>query len=293
MIGTGLGLYRLRNGQRRATRITGELTSGAQSGTLSASLELRFDRSGRLLASGHPEAGGTLPENLGVIASDDQGETWEPLARFGQDDFHVLEPVAWGLVGVQADSDDVLVSERGVETFETRPAPSAPTDLDADPDDPKRLVIATERPLFSSSDQGRSWRPRDGAPRPQLVWASPAKLFRVDLSGQVLVSPNGGRTWRERGKLRFGPSELAADRAGNLYAGMPNATVLRSRDDGATWRALTRLRQARHWAWVRVPARCDAGVAPRTRRAGLARACRRAEADQTDGMIRADRGFEA
>lgn len=91
IIGTGLGLFRLDPGRKKAERMIGELRSPAGSGPVSSNLVVRFAGPGELLASGHPEGGGTsLPENLGLIRSRDHGATWEPVAELGRADFHIL-----------------------------------------------------------------------------------------------------------------------------------------------------------------------------------------------------------
>jgi hypothetical protein len=243
MIGTGLGLFRLADGARTPTRVTGKMATGnGGAGTLSASLELRALGRDRLLASGHPEGGGTLPENLGLIESADHGETWRPVTLLGEADLHIVEGSGDVVVGVQAESADVLVSTDGGRSFQTRSAPKPPIDLVIDPSDPKAMVVSTEEGVFVSADQGRSWRQRDASASAQLAWPKHDLLIQSDAGGGIRASEDGGRSWNDRGRLRLGPTELAADRAGNLYAAVPNATVMRSTDGGSTWRKFTQLR---------------------------------------------------
>ena len=68
MIGTGLGLYRLEPGERRARKLEGALETPEGAGTISANLELLHLGPGELLASGHPQSG-DLPENIGLVRS--------------------------------------------------------------------------------------------------------------------------------------------------------------------------------------------------------------------------------
>jgi hypothetical protein len=89
--------------------------------------------------------------------------------------------------------------------------------------------------LYTSSDQDRSWRPRDSAASAQLAWAPSGELYRADPDGVVKVSRDGGRRWKERGSVRPSITELAVDARGALYTSVPDGKVLRSTDPGATW----------------------------------------------------------
>jgi hypothetical protein len=241
LLGTGLGLYRVRAGAERAKRVVGRLRTPKGDGTVSSNLVLRFDPAGDLVASGHPEGEGTLPEDLGLIRSRDQGRTWEPVAELGKSDYHLLQITRDRLVGVPAEGSDVLVSADGGRSFETRSPPATPVDLAIDPADPARMVVATEQGIFTSADEGRSWRQRDNMPAEQLEWAAPDALYRSDPGGLVKVSRDGGSSWEERGTIDIGANELVADEDGVLYASVPGGEVRRSADGGASWELLLRL----------------------------------------------------
>jgi hypothetical protein len=241
MIGTGLGLFRAEKGARKAERVTGELTTPDGSGPVSSSLVVRYAGPGDLLGSGHPEGGGTsLPENLGLMRSGDAGDTWEPVSALDDADFHILQARGDRVVAVRADELDVQVSADGGSSFEARTPPDTPLDVAFDPDDPQRMVVATQQGTFSSSDEGQSWRPRDASPSEQLAWAASDALYRADPGGLIKVSADGGETWKDRGNVGIGVNELAAD-DGTLYASVPGGEVHTSTDGGATWKRLLRL----------------------------------------------------
>ena len=203
---------------------------------------LRYAGPGELLGSGHPEGGGSgLPENLGLIRSGDSGDTWEPVSQLGDSDFHILQARGDHVVGVRAEETDIQVSTDGGNRFDTRTPPDTPLDVAFDPEDPKRMVVATAQGTFSSADEGRSWRPRDPIPSEQLAWAAPDALYRSDPGGLIKVSADGGETWKDRGNVGLGVNELAADEEGTLYASVPGGEVHRSTDGGATWNRLLRL----------------------------------------------------
>jgi hypothetical protein len=242
MIGTGLGLFRAKQGASKAERVTGELTTPDASGPVSSNLVIRYAGPGELLGSGHPDdASSGLPENLGLMRSGDAGDTWEPVSQLGDSDFHIIQARGDHVVAVRAEEIDIQVSTDGGKTFETRTPPDTPLDVAFDPGDPERMVVATQQGTFSASDEGRTWRPRDPIPTDQLAWAKPDALYRSDPGGVIKVSADGGATWEERGNVGLSVNELAADDEGALYASVPGGEVHRSTDGGATWKRLLRL----------------------------------------------------
>jgi hypothetical protein len=242
MIGTGLGLFRAEQGESKAERVTGELTTPDGSGPVSSNLVVRYAGPGDLLGSGHPDsAGSALPENLGLMRSGDAGNTWESVSQLGDSDFHLLQALGDRVVAVRAEEIDIQVSTDGGGSFDTRTPPDTPLDVAFDPEDPKRMVVATQQGTFSSGDEGRTWRPRDPIPTEQLAWAKHDALYRADPGGLIKASADGGATWKERGNVGLGVNELAADEEGVLYASVPGGEVHRSTDGGATWKRLLRL----------------------------------------------------
>lgn len=239
MIGTGLGLFRFESGASKPERVVGELSTPDGAGKVSSNLVVRYAKPGELLASGHPEGGGALPENLGLMRSGDAGGTWEPISQLGESDFHILQASGEDVVAVRAEESDVLVSSDGGKTFEGRTAPDVPLDVAFDPKEPSRMVVATGQGTFTSADGGGSWRPRDPIPTEQLAWGD--ALFRSDPGGAVKQSDDGGATWSDRGTLGLSANELAIDRDGALYASVAGGEVKRSTDGGATWKRLLRL----------------------------------------------------
>jgi hypothetical protein len=242
VIGTGLGLFRAPKGASKAQRVVGELTTPDGTGPVSSNLVVRFAGPGDLLGSGHPEGSGSgLPENLGLIRSGDAADTWESVSELGDADFHILQARGDRVVAVRAEEVDIQVSTDGGSSFESRTPPDTPLDVAFDPEDPKRMVVATKRGTFTSGDEGSSWRPRDPIPSDQLAWAAPDALYRSDPGGLIKVSADGGATWEDRGNVGLSVNELAADEDGALYASVPGGEVHRSTDGGATWKRLLRL----------------------------------------------------
>ena len=242
MIGTGLGLFRAGKGESKAERVIGELTTPDGAGPVSSNIVVRYAGPGDLLGSGHPDRGGTpLPEYLGLIRSGDAGDTWEPVSQLGDSDLHIIQARGDRVVAVRAEEIDIQVSTDGGKAFDTRTPPDTPLDVEFDPGDPKRMVVATQQGTFTSNDEGNTWRPRDPIPSDQLAWAKPDALYRSDPGGLIKVSADGGATWKDAGGLGADATELAVDSGGALYASVAGGEVRRSTDGGATWKRLLRL----------------------------------------------------
>jgi photosystem II stability/assembly factor-like uncharacterized protein len=135
----------------------------------------------------------------------------------------------------------VLVSSDGGQRFATRVTPQPLVDLEVDPADPARWIASTEQGLFTTTDEGRTWRPRDPVASSRLAWDADGRLLRADVEGDVLLSRDGGVRWERQG--RVGPEPQALTAAGDaLHAALLDGSIHVSRDGGRTWT-------------VRVPAR--------------------------------------
>ena len=235
MVGSGPALYRLKPGEKEAEKLVGTLAGG----TVSGNLVVRFKGPKDLIASGHPQEG-DLPENLGLIRSTDDGQTWERVQ--GPDaDYHELEVAGKLIIGVNAESPDIQVSSDGGANWETRTPPAAPIDVVVNPADADQWAVSTEQGTFISATAGQSWRPRDTSFGARLVWPSKDALYSVDRNGKVRVSPDGGRKWEDRGDVGGLPSEVAVGRQNEVLAAVVGGKIRRTKDGGRSWSTVTTL----------------------------------------------------
>jgi hypothetical protein len=241
--GTGLGLYRLGAGAKRARPFDGQLTTPSASGAISPNLVLRFTGPGELIASGHPKDGGSgLPEDLGLIRSSDGGATWKSVSLLGKEDLHALDARGDVVAGQPVEAARVLVSMDGGRAFEERTPPSVPLDLDLDPADPRRMAITTADGLFVSKDGGGSWRQRDVlTTETHLAWSETGPLYRIDAAGIVQASEDGGESWEETGNAGGSPTTVTVDDEGRLYVALAGGVIARSSDGGKQFEELVRL----------------------------------------------------
>ena len=158
------------------------------------------------------------------------------MSLLGDADFHVLESSGRRVYGFDGTQGRLMVSDDGVSTWDQRSVPAAMFDLAIDPRDRDRAVAATEAGLFVTEDAGREWRPM--SVRNQLLgllaWPVRDRLYLVDGAGTVQVSSDRGESWRPVGSIGGQPAAFMATED-QLLAALPDGTVRRSADDGASW----------------------------------------------------------
>ena len=186
---TNTGLFRIPEGASKPERIVGQLETPDGSGEVSEALVVRFIGPDTLLGSGHPAAGSTLPQALGLIRSEDAGKTWTSVSELGTADFHAIEPAGDDIVGALFQQPQVLVSSDEGKTWETRAAPLPLVALEVDPQRPAAL--------------DRQHRPRD-----LRVARTPARRGASATRRPTCASP-GPRTGRSTGSTRAGRSRSA------------------------------------------------------------------------------------
>ena len=101
-------------------------------------------------ASGHPGEGSDLPNPVGLITSTDAGQTWTPLSRQGQSDFHALTTSPAGILG----NDGTLRASPDGQQWTDLQIPLPPSALAARSDG-RTVLAATDAGLFRS-DRRRS-----------------------------------------------------------------------------------------------------------------------------------------
>ena len=227
-IATHTGLWRAPAGERKATRVGDDYKD-----------VMGFTVVGpnRFLGSGHPDAREELPPLLGLISSEDAGETWAPVSLLGEADFHVLRAVGETIYGLDASNARLMVSRDGGKSWKERKPPVQTLDLAVHPDRPGRIIASGVRVAFESRDYGKTWKPRAYMPAGQIAWTSSRSVTVVDVSGAAWHSRNGGRKFKQTGAIGGEPAAVAVDGRSVLVA-LHDGSVKRSTDGGRSWKVV-------------------------------------------------------
>ena len=159
---------------------------------------------GRFIGSGHPDPSQSSPPNLGLIESRDAGKSFRSVSLLGEADFHTLRSAGSQVYGFDGASGKLMVSADGGRRWVARTPPAGVFDLAISPDDPKRVVVSTEKGLFASTDAGKRWRPERSDTAGLLAWTAASRLVLVDGEGQVSSSSNAAKSFAPVGSMDGG-----------------------------------------------------------------------------------------
>ena len=209
-------------------------------------------------ASGHPDLRTYQRDqvgNLGLLLSEDGGQTWRSIALKGQADFHALayspgnggELYGWNVAGQQG-LYRIKVKAGAAE----RPRGEGLTDvltLSASPDGAPRLLAGTRAGASMSEDRGESWRPVKGLPAGVPVTAVAYDVtdaravyaYVHGAGGGLMRSGDAGVTWKPLGFVSGAETPVIALAAGpgeRVAVATTAADLLRSTDGGRSWQKM-------------------------------------------------------
>jgi hypothetical protein len=196
----------------------------------------------QMFASGHPDPREELDietPNLGLIVSDDSGESWAPVALHGEVDFHDLAVAEQSegelrVYGYDSGTGTIRVSEDSGETW-TNGAQIPIRDLTVDAEDSDTVYATTEEGLAVSADSATTFSLVPDAPPLLLVEATDSGLVGVATDGAIWAGARDG-SWTEIGAA---DGEVQA----MTYSSEPEPVlvlldargIVASRDGGNTW----------------------------------------------------------
>jgi hypothetical protein len=194
------------------------------------------DPAGTLWASGHPGAGSSKPNPLGLLRSADGGRTWTTVSNEGVSDFHALAVTKSGLVGF----DGALKRTPTGEAWTAVGSPIHPAALAGHPST-DTVLATTEKGLFASLDAGATWLAVPSAPLIQFAaFADAQRVIGVAPDGAVYSSADAGVSWTRAGSAGAGVEAVTAVAAPGQPVRVIAATdagLRESRDGGATFAA--------------------------------------------------------
>lgn len=183
---------------------------------------------GKLITSGHPGKKSKLPNPIGILESDNGGETWKAISLTGKVDFHILAPnmknpnVIYGLnqMGTGKYGAGIYKSEDGGDTWNRKVPRGLPEDLHkvlsllSFPDQANVLLAGTEEGVFKSEDEGASWQLMNGSlyiTAMQILPNSDNEIIGYSITNSesgLAVSKDGGYHWETIG-LDLGDDAVA------------------------------------------------------------------------------------
>jgi hypothetical protein len=186
------------------------------------------------LGSGHPDVRDDLPPLLGLIESRDGGETWTPISLLGRADFHALRVHGRRVVGYDATSGRVMISDNWGRRWRSGAPPEPLLDLVVNPASAGVFLAAGASRLFISRDAGRKWSQREQGTG-LLAWPRRDRIYLLDGGGRIWLSRDGGARWQHRGQIGSRPAALLALDADMLYAATHEGEIKHSSDGGVSW----------------------------------------------------------
>ena len=235
MLTTNRGFFRIDPESDEVRRVRGTIEAGGKRATVGTFLELDLDPDGQLVGSGHPDQR-TLPQYLGYLRSDDGGRHWQSVSRMGDADLHKIVFKHDRLYAWDAVLSALIVSEDGGRSFTEHFTPRGLIiDFEVDPEDPAHVLAATDDVLFSSEDEGESWRPHVRSEGSRLAWPEPDRLYLAAKDGTVSVSEDGGDSFDEVGRVDGEPYVIDPVSGNELYMALSDGTILHSEDGGSNW----------------------------------------------------------
>ena len=222
----GLAAYADGSGLQRVSELSSDLMGFA------------VGPAGTLYASGHPGEGEDGPFALGLIASRDDGQTWEPVGLSGVADFHALDAHEGGIYGYDA-ANGVLRTSRDGEEWRDISTDVAFVDIAADPSSERFVGTTDGGDLVTSADGGASFEPVDGAPPLVLVdYSSEGNLVGIDTQGRLQGRDDSGG-WEQRGgTVDEGLQAFAVAPDGDLWV-VDGRGLVHSSDGGSTFEPAT------------------------------------------------------
>lgn len=224
-VATHTGLFRMAEGSEDAERVG----DGYQD-----TMGFTVVGADRFLGSGHPDLRTDLPPLLGLIQSSDAGGSWQPVSLLGKADFHALRADGSRVLGYDASGDRLMSSSDAGRTWTSTRPPAPLADVVVHPDDPRRLVAASEVGLISSRDGGRTWTAPQGV-AVTLAWPGSDSLYALAPYGAVSRSRDGGASWTEVGTVPGEPAALTALDEDSLIVALHDGGFAHSADGGRSW----------------------------------------------------------
>lgn len=236
LITTNRGFFRVDPKRRKVTEERASIRHAGKQASLGTFLELDRAADGSLVGSGHPDPPSKMEQYLGYLRSADGGRTWEVVSRYGLADLHKIVFIHDRLYAWDAVLSALIISTDGGKSFTERFTPRGLiVDFEVDPENPDRIVAATDEQLFRTTDGGESWRAILPAPGVRLAWPDADHLYVATEDGSFQVSADGGDTYEDVGRVDGEPWVIKASSPDEMIVALSDGSVVETTDGGASW----------------------------------------------------------
>ncbi|WP_067819756.1 F510_1955 family glycosylhydrolase [Actinomadura kijaniata] len=195
------------------------------------------------LASGHPaitEISKGVAPHLGLIRSEDAGNTWTAVSEQGRGDFHSIQPAGRNLYVHDNQTGHVRRSGDQGRTWVLGARLEA-VDLAAGRDRPDRVYATTPQGVQVSDDGGTTFKTVVRTPVLTHLDVTGGGLVGVDPEGRTYASRPDGSGWQARGRVPGAQvSAFTAVDDRRLLAAVDEGTLYESRNGGYDFTLLYR-----------------------------------------------------
>lgn len=203
----------------------------------------------KFVSSGHPDPKSSFENPLGLLVSEDKGETWSMDKLYGEVDFHLIdvnEGDSSVIYGFDAFGERVMRSNNGGEAWETASSNGIDDRLRnlysmvSNPENSEEIMVALPDGIYTSTDRGDNFELENSQLTMTNVDISNGSLYAFglgDIEG-LMKSEDFGESWD---KIADFPSDepvisLAVEGESNIIAiGTAADSIFWSDDQAETW----------------------------------------------------------
>ena len=196
-----------------------------------------------LIASGHPSLSleryqvEGRPPFLGLVRSNDSGQSWQIVDLLGDADFHALIPTDAGLFAAETTGRIWFLDETNGQWSQLGEMEAR--DLAVNPADPtQQLATDYDEDVWASTDGAVTWDLLETAPAlTEIEWVSPGRIVGITEDGTVWATDQVDGRWIQTASLDAGDEveTFYIDPNGSWWVTVHGGAIFHSTDAGATW----------------------------------------------------------